>query len=85
MDGPVIYNGNKVRETKTEATFEVCEEICINDDKCNSFTYNKPKEKCYFKDKKLFGNEQLMRKSTRSYSAYKVCTREGKHLHVGKI
>ena len=80
MDGPVIFNGNKVRETKEEATFEVCEEICINDDKCNSFTYNTPKEECYFKDKKLFGNEQLMSESTRYYSAYKVCTREGKHL-----
>jgi len=76
MDGPVIDNGNKVRETKTEASFEACEEICINDDKCNSFTYNQSGEECSFSDKKLFGNEQVVRKFTWYYSAYKVCTRK---------
>lgn len=80
MDGPVKDKGNKVKETERGATYEDCKEICINDDSCNSFTYSKSKMECYFKDKKLFGNEQLVKWSNWFYSAYKVCTREGIHL-----
>lgn len=78
MDGPVKHKGKQVMEAKKRVTYEECKEICIDDDKCNSFTYHMWKRECFFMDKKLFGNEQLDKENMSFYSAYKVCTKEGK-------
>ena len=78
MDGPVKYKGKKVL-FKNGVTYEDCKEICINDDKCNSFIYGKSKKQCSFWAKKLFGNELLIKKNPYFYSSYKSCSRGGKN------
>ena len=84
MNGPVKDKGKTVG-SKKGATYEECKETCIDNDKCNSFTYGKSKKECYFKDKKLLGNEPLVKKNPYFYSAYKLCTTGGKNLSGDEV
>ena len=55
-----------------------CEDICDNNEKCKSFSYQPAQQTCYLKNKQLTGNEPQQQKSSwGAYTVYKSCGEYG--------
>ena len=66
-----LHVGSDVGKSQKE-----CEDICDNNEKCKSFSYQPAKQRCWLKNKQLTGNEpqQLYRGA---YTVYKSCGEYG--------
>ena len=82
MEG-FIRPKSKPKQVLRKTTFEKCTEVCINDENCNSFVlqhyvYKYPNYtylNCYLNKERFLGSEPIYKKTTRLYTAYKICTK----------